>query len=170
MTATAKKQEMQKCHRCGTECANYLDFCPNCNIILYPPIAPMISAAFALDDLSLQWKAEFEALDAVEFGRSAIPHGNMEQKELIDAIRAINEIMPRMQFAPGNSNNGRHAHKFVIGREYKRVLYVTVAKRSAPKDTDYNAITAKLKTISLAEEADLKQEDDLWYEFRICWV
>lgn len=131
----------------------------------------LITVALQLDNLSLNYRIEFQPDTAAAFVCCANAH-NVTACDLVMLIDSINAAIPRMQFAPGNSNNGRPHHKFLIGNEYSRVIYVQIAKAYLPVDFDYNALTARLKSLAntaQADESTVEENDSDGFTFRFWW-
>lgn len=101
----------------------------------------LIDTVRRLDGLSLQHRVEFNARTAVEFFRQQ----NDGTSEMIEAINAA---------APANNS-----HKFDIGREYSRVIYVKIVHGYMAGDiqvqlADFDKVLNKLADDFDADEID----------------
>lgn len=140
-------------------------------------INPTIQAALALDNLSIQFKIEFSAADAVVFARHASPHGHT-QAALEKLIQKINGFAPVMDFGGSNPNNGRHFHTFEIGKEYSRVVYVRMVKTYLNHGVNKNktgivdrfiADVSRLAKAAGAEEIGVEENTDSFLKIRLWW-
>lgn len=130
-----------------------------------------IDAALKVDWFSTNYRIEFQPEEAREFVRRADAYNNFTRDDLVHLIDRVNAHIPTMQYAPGNPNNGRTFHHFLIGNEGSRVVYVQLAKAYL-KDFNYAKLTATLKAIGKSAHADeiSEHENNAWeYMFRFWW-
>jgi hypothetical protein len=139
-----------------------------------------VQAALALDPLSTHWQVELTPEDAHLFVCAAEDYNNFTRADLATLIQRIDHAIPPIQFNPGNPNNGKPHHKYRIGNEGSRVIYLDIHKgylkgRWAPADYDHLAQYLKALAVAAhADEYDIDQDidftppDGLW-TFRFWW-
>jgi hypothetical protein len=71
----------------------------------------------------LHYKIQLQPVEARRVAAHADPHG-VNWRTLRNLIRAIDRIIPRINFGKNNPNNGRTFHTYFFGKEGSRVLYV----------------------------------------------
>jgi hypothetical protein len=129
-----------------------------------------IQGALAVDEVSTHFRIEFAPDTARAFVRIADAYNGFNQCDLVNLIDAVNDAIPPMLYGPGNPNNGRPHHKFLIGNEGSRVIYVNVTKAYLPASFNYAQLTSKLKAIGRRAHADEMDETGTHsYQFRYWW-
>ncbi len=87
-----------------------------------------VDVLLELDGKSIRWNCEADPADAAEFFKRAEEYNGMENMGFL--IFDIDKCIPLTCFpSPAgfpNPNNGTKNHKYKIGSEYSRVLYVQV--------------------------------------------
>ncbi len=140
------------------------------------PVYPdqlLLQAAEATDNVSNSYRIEFTPEQAVAFLETADPQSQCWNSHLANFARAINEAVPRIQFGNQNPNDGQFHHRFLIGREYTRVIYLDIAKaylRDVVKDM--NGFISELKKIGRdyhAYEVEVERNDDGAILIRYWW-
>jgi len=141
-----------------------------------------IDAALPLDEVSLHHTIQLPPAQARRFADRAGSHG-VESWRLRQLIRAIDKLIPPMGYGKfngqDNPNNGHPHHWYTIGKEYSRVLYVSIAKAyldSKPPFNrpvfDYGRLTSQLDLLARefrADEHNTTENDDAGYTFRFWW-
>ena len=147
-------------------------------------ISPTISAAVALDHVSIQHKIDFSPVEARRFAARCESHG-VENWRLRRMIREIDKLIPPMYYpsryvSPPNPNHGRPHHRYTLGKEYSRVVYLHIVKAHLGNqppyqfrpEFDYNALTSALYDIASrygADEFDVVENSDTAYTVRVWW-
>lgn len=143
---------------------------------------PIVQALLSLEAAgSLQHQVELAPLFALEFAQHAEPHG-VDTATLVGFIETVNGTVPPMKFASGNPNNGSSHHKFSIGKEYKRVVYVNIVtcyfSGAGVGDKPEGEAARKVKALideltSVGELYGAKEitteEDELSFSIRFWW-
>ena len=91
---------------------------------------PKVEAAVVLDELALEYSVEMTPEEARAFFMKALSKGEDPARVLV-LIGEVDRLMPRMEMGPNNPNTGRKAHRYVVGREGSRVLYVRYVRAYA---------------------------------------
>jgi hypothetical protein len=131
-----------------------------------------LETALALDATGAQYQIEFRADEAVQFV-SALP--SEEQAAawgLLGFIKYCNKTIPAMDYGVGNPNTGHSHHRFLIGREYSRVVYLQFAKAYFPKGYDFNKLASRLSARAKRAEADevnIHENTDMGFKMRVWW-
>lgn len=140
------------------------------------PVYPnklLLQAAEQMDNISNSYRVQLTAEQAVAFLETADPQCECWNINIADFARAINEAVPRMQFAQANPNNGQSHHHFLVGREYTRVIYLDIAKAYLRNIVeDYAAFIQQLEQIGRdlhAYEIDVRRNDDGAILIRYWW-
>ena len=132
----------------------------------------LVAAALTLDRVASHYRVRLDPSAALLFAELA-PDGNaLTAPPLRDLTLAINALLPRSDFGPGNPNTGLMHHAFDVGRENSRVLYLNWPKSYAPKGFDFLALIAKLAELARdaeADEFDLVENSRFSFEYRIWW-
>lgn len=132
-----------------------------------------VEAALFIDRLSQQYQIQFTPAEAREFVAQADDYNKFEKADLVRLVEKINEMIPPMDFGSTNPNTGRPHHRFIIGNECSRVIYVEVYKGYLSwKPTRYLLLAEQLHAASQsahADEAGLTQDDMNTFRFRFWW-
>lgn len=94
----------------------------------------------------------------------------MERMEFL--IADLDRLIPPMKFRDGNPNNGLPHHRYAVGNEGSRVLYLTVRKAYLKPDFDYEALKRNLERVAKAHGADETwptEDDPYTLVYRIWW-
>ncbi len=87
-----------------------------------------VDTLLELDGKSIRWNCEAEPADAAEFFKRAEQYNRMKKME--NLIPDIDKCVPLTKFPSSvsfsNPNNGNQNHKYIVGSECSRVLYVQV--------------------------------------------
>jgi hypothetical protein len=131
-----------------------------------------IEAAVAVDEGFLQWTAEFGPAEALEFAQHCQGYNNASNKRLTGLIQYVNDHAPKMKFAGTNANNGHPSHRFKIGREYSRVVYVVLDRQGMDPEFKWDkylkGIERHAKTKAECDEFHVTEEDRR-ISIRIWW-
>jgi len=88
----------------------------------------LVDTLLELDRQALRWQVEVEPETAFRFFARAEEYNSM--KEMSTLIFDIDKIIPLTQFPETNGwpnpNNGKQNHKYKVGNECSRVLYVEI--------------------------------------------
>lgn len=130
--------------------------------------SPAIGGAVVLDGNCLEYRVELRPCQAEAF--AAFRDGS--DSDLHRLILAINAAMPRMSFPDittslghlaleptQNPNNGKHAHRFLVGREGSRVLYAGIAtcylaNRKDGRAFGFEGLDSKMRRLAEAARCD----------------
>ena len=142
------------------------------NKAIVPNFSGVVKAALALEQVSIQHQVQMDADEALAFANRALPSG-LGQLDFVRLIEKINALIPRMDFGPNNLSTGRTFHKFRIGLEYSRVVYVIVPKNYAKDLTpnDWMQVCAKMRSLATKAKANEYKVDidPASLEFRLWW-
>lgn len=86
-----------------------------------PPADDLFDAVF---DQSLNFRIELPFEKAQAFIRRIDRYNEFDASLVLDALERIDGLMPRMQYGPGNPNNGGRDYKISVGREGSPVIYL----------------------------------------------
>lgn len=136
-------------------------------------MSDIVKATLALDPHSLTYQVQMTPDEAREYVEGLPPSYNgWTRAGALRLLDAVNGLIPPMQFNEGNPNNGHPHHKFKVGREGSRVLYVWVAKAYLPDDYNYERLDALLADAgrdAQADEITCQDDTEHGYEFRFWW-
>ena len=113
-----------------------------------------------LDNHSIRHQVEFRPNEAAQI------------KDVSDLVKNINKIIPLMNYPGNNPNNGHTHHKFKVGRECGRVLYLNVVKAYMPKEFNWNHFFGALKELGRdfhADENELHENSSGSMTWRYWW-
>ena len=120
----------------------------------------LVDAALALDRKSLSYRVELTPAQAVEFVRRADTYNGFTQDDLARLICGIGCLIPPMDFGP---DNGQPHHRFLVGNEGSRVIYLEVVKsyltRQGWDDARFDVLTEALDSLGRVANAAERQ---LW--------
>ena len=129
-----------------------------------------------LEPYAMHYNVEVDPADAVEAATLLPEYNNATPERLVNLINSIGEMTPTMQYYVGNPNNGLPLHKFIIGREYSRVLRLQIPKRSMPDILGrhwvwmrYADDLSALGREARADEMTIISNEEDWFEFRFWW-
>jgi len=127
----------------------------------------IIQSTLSLDNVCSEYRVKFTPEEAQLF--CAIRDHKLG--ELLDEIDAI---VPVKNYKPGNPNNGHPHHKYLIGREHSRVLYVHVVRAYLPDDEAVQTILSHLARLANEYGADEYGANETMLErneieYRIWW-
>ena len=138
-----------------------------------------VDLVLALEQASLNYRVELQPEEAVAWAMRAEYYNAMEPGDMTGLVKAVNELMPTMQFFPGNPNNGRPRHTFLVGNEGSRVVYVRVPLYYLTHHFDGPWSQERIdilqdEVVSLgpvyhADEYDLVEDDALGFTVRYWW-
>jgi hypothetical protein len=135
----------------------------------------LISAVHNLDRLSHHHTVTMSPAEARAFALHADSHPQPAE-ELRAMLKELDAAMPKMDFGMlngrPNPNNGRMAHRYKIGKEYSRVVYLETAKRSYRQKIDWATIGKKLCAIGKkygVDESDIVEDDEHGFTIRFWW-
>jgi hypothetical protein len=139
---------------------------------IIPEFSHKVRSALDLEKDSIQHQVQFHPTEALSFATVAKPAG-LGQLELVKLIEKINSLIPRMDFGPNNGSTGDPFHKFRIGLEYSRVVYIVVPKNYVPKMTpaDWMKLVAQIRAVATKFKADEYKVDiePACLTFRLWW-
>jgi hypothetical protein len=97
-----------------------------------PSVSAKVKALLELDRWSTNYQVETTPAEARDFFRCDEAYNEYNPKKVLDLIRKIDERVPPMAFADTgpnwpNPNNGLAHHRYLIGNEGSRVLYLTIS-------------------------------------------
>ena len=130
-----------------------------------------IHAALLLDPHSLRYQVEMTPSEALDFTGQLENYNDFYPESVAELLEKINDLIPAMQFAPNNPNNGRPHHTYRVGRESSRVLYLDIVKAYMPA-SDYAAIAHTLTAWghkAKADEAWVEEDSESMFTFRFWW-
>jgi len=142
------------------EIKNYVD---NLAALFNNKNMKFIEAFNQLDEISIQHKVGFTAKEALEVA------------DVSNLVKRVNALIPPMDFGGTNPNNGQPFHTFDIGKEYSRVVYVSVVKtyfKLMKKEVDLPAIFKRLEEIGSnfgADENEIFENDENIFVWRFWW-
>lgn len=122
-----------------------------------------------LDKQSIHWKVELDPEQTLQFVSEADAYNGFTQDDLVKLVKSVNEIIPPMKFPGENPNNGKTHHKFIVGNECSRVIYLQIIKTYLPKDFDYTNLIVRLSEIGAkanADENDLHENENGSFKWR----
>jgi hypothetical protein len=83
-----------------------------------------VDTALAMDKEFHDWQAEFMPDSALAFVRRAEVYNRITRKGIVGLVKLINDKAPTLQLGSDNCNTGRANHRYKIGNEGSRVIYV----------------------------------------------
>lgn len=110
-----------------------------------------ITKLLAAQEEFLNIHVELTPEQAIEWARRTGGYNEFDPAKVEFLIRAVNTLVPPMNYGPNNPNTGHPHHKWVVGREGSMVLYLRIIETYLPKDFDHEGFEKRLK--KLAEEA-----------------
>lgn len=121
----------------------------------------MVEAALELDKYSIDYLVEFPPKEAREFVSRAEAYNGFTQEGLVELIDEIGNLIPLKDYGPDNPNTGQPHHRFRIGNEGSRVIYLEIYETYMPKDYGkYELLFENLKNLGYAARADEVDEVD----------
>ncbi len=120
-----------------------------------------VEVALKMDELFLNWQAEFSPEDALAFVEKAEIYNRMTRKGMVGLIQFINKKTARLTDSP---------HHFRIGNESSRVVYAIFTE--VPKDKAekfFGDIERFAKTNTHTDEYNLSRNQLGWWECRLWW-
>ena len=111
----------------------------------------------AVFERSLDFRIELKYEDLLGFIRRIGQYNDFESGAVIDAIEAIDRLIPRSFYSEGNPNNGRRAYRLSIGREGSPVIYLERLELSFSKplaEETMKIICREMELCGRADEAD----------------
>lgn len=134
---------------------------------------PLLDTAFTLDGASTHYRIEFSPTQALKFIQRADPQSECWSREPLAFLQAINQTIPAMQFGAGNPNNGKPHHRFFIGREFTRVIYLDMAMAYLENTVeDLPALIEKISQLGFeyhAQESAVYEQSAAGILFRFWW-
>lgn len=132
----------------------------------------MIETVRKMDEAFLRYQVEVTPADARDLAYNLQDYNEATSKCLVALIDDIGALVPTMNFPGDNPNNGFPHHKFVIGRELSRVLYLKIVKACMPKGFEYLTLAkrlSKLAKMASADEFDVVENDSGGFTARFWW-
>jgi hypothetical protein len=152
----------------------------------------LVEAVLELDEWSMDYRITLEPDQAAEWARRVGGYNAATSCVLAGLVKAINKIIPPMNFKPRpattlgahlypeveNPNNGKPHHKFRVGREGSRVVYVSIARRyltlaaEPQSEADYEKMKSCLIGVGRnrqADEVDVVEESETGLTIRYWW-
>jgi len=133
-----------------------------------------LAIVMSLDAEFTQYRVELEPNDALEF-LSSTTYNLATGERLAELILELGKMIPPMQYSmingEQNPNNGRTHHKFYVGREYSRVIYLEIVKAYMPKYWDWTTFdrdVKRLANLAMAEEFSAAHEEHS-VSYRLWW-
>lgn len=126
-----------------------------------------LTAALALDNISLNYRVELSPVESIEFLFRSNTYISREQAS--NLLAEIDAYIPRTSFG---ASKDRQFYWLSIGRECSRVIYVEFAKAYLPKGFDCEKLTrdiGRAAEMAGADEAWVERDDDSGYRFRMWW-
>src|SRR3990167_4863663 len=136
-----------------------------------------VTAALDLDEHSLNYRVEYSPDEALQFSVQVGGYNESPPALAGKLIQSFDLPIPPMQFGMCNGypnpNNGKPHHKYLLGREGSRVMYVQVHKNYLPDSFNYDLLARTLKSLAQAAGADEYYQDDSFsaysFVYRIWW-
>lgn len=140
----------------------------------------LVDLLLEVDKLSIHYQVEIDPEEMDDFARRSAVYNGLERENLIRFVRYVNSAIPKIDFGASNPNSGRAFHKFHVGNEGSRVIYIHVAKfylyRHSPEEwTDEkirilgDSIARFAKKNARADEADIVKDDAHALIIRVWW-
>lgn len=138
----------------------------------------IVGAALLLDEISINHAIELRPVDAEQFASLARPFNNCTREGFVSLIKAINALVPPMNYPDVNGrpnpNNGNPHHKFRVGKENSRVLYLVIHKGYLRgwADKDFDLLAKQLSSMAkaaCADESDIEEKGDFTFSYRFWW-
>jgi len=135
-----------------------------------------LKAALMLDRASTHYQVEYTPGEAWSFVVRAEAYNNFTSDILSELVERINALIPPMQYGTDNPNNGKPHHRFQIGNEGSRVLYVEILKtylKGRWGDVEYERLATALATLGYGANANEASRVDgnspARFRFRFWW-
>jgi hypothetical protein len=143
-------------------------------LLITPNPSILAHVALTLDKLSIHYTVEFSPAEALFFVSRADAYNDFSKQDLTRFIERVNEIIPRMNYGGINPNNGNPFHKFDIGNEGSRVIYVKIVKGYLREHTaqQWAAMISSLQSNGKrahADEIHVVENADGFIKLRFCW-
>jgi hypothetical protein len=119
-----------------------------------PPADAIFDAVF---ERSLQFRIELPYDTAIGFIRRIDTYNEFEAGRVIDALERADQLIPRMNYGPGNPNNGNRDYKISVGREGSPVIYLErfeYGTKAPIAEKSMKDICEEMKIWAEADEAD----------------
>jgi hypothetical protein len=97
--------------------------------------------------------------DAVDFIRRIDQYNDFEAGAVIDALEAIDQLIPKSWYGPSNPNNGQRTYRISIGREGSPVIYLERMEHGFSKplaEETMKTICSEMELWARADEADFE--------------
>jgi hypothetical protein len=108
---------------------------------------------------SSDFRIELKYEDLLAFIRRIDQYNDFEAGAVIDALEAIDRLIPRSFYGEGNPNNGRRAYRVSVGRESSPVIYLDRLELSFTQplaEETMKIICREMELCGRADEADYK--------------
>jgi hypothetical protein len=137
-----------------------------------------VDVALMLDGLSTDYLVEFSPGEALEFVRRAEAYNEFTAQDLEKLVEQVNRLIPPMRFPnPENPNNGLPHHRFKIGNEGSRVIYLIIRKfylkpEFQGRRIDYAELARQLENLGReahASECHVVVDDEYEFTYRFWW-
>jgi len=125
-----------------------------------------------LDKRSIDYKIALDPDEAEKFLSKAEAYNQFTSEMLVDLVKKINELIPKIDFGEDNPNTGKLHHKFRVGNEGSRVIHLEIDKFYMPKEFNYNNLGADLEFLARKAKADeywTIRNDNHKFIYRIWW-
>lgn len=132
----------------------------------------LVEALIALETAgSLHHQVELNPAQALEFAAGCEGHG-VDNESLVELVQRINNAVPPMEYGPSNPNTGKAHHKFYVGKEYSRVVYVLLVGNYFPDKKEIARAVRQIEQIGRhlhAQEVSTRTEGADSQRIRLWW-
>lgn len=148
-------------------------------------VSRKVEAALALDEVSIDYRVEMRPDEAREFCRRAPAYNGFTEDDLTRLIDQVGEAIPPMEFGGTNPNNGKPHHRFHVGNEGSRVIYLDVDPsyfrtfrpgedspwhgEAVPTFEGLEGLLGRYAEVANADEFTATRESDVRWTFRFWW-
>jgi hypothetical protein len=113
----------------------------------------------AVFDHCLDFRIEMEYDAARRFIQRIDRYNDFDARQVLDALDAVDRLIPRDFYGEGNPNNGQRKYRISVGREGSPVLYLEWYESpysSGPRISDETLkdICKEIEVFAYADEAD----------------
>jgi hypothetical protein len=112
-----------------------------------------IEAAHKIIPMTLGIKIKMDPSEMQAFCKTDFDYNGYNNARIGEMCEIIDYITPKMNYAPGNPNNGLMHHNYHIGRENSMVLYIDIVKAYA-KGYDWEEYDQWLESLAKEYQAD----------------
>jgi hypothetical protein len=115
---------------------------------------------------SFNFRIELPFPDAMDFIRQIGPYNDFHPEAVIQAMNAVDRIIPRTQYPTDDPCNGERNYRLSVGREESPVIYIDRSELPIQRqavaplsDADIRAICRAMEFLGRADEAYPKVYD-----------